>query len=220
MTGKDRRRRLDGCFTLIELLVVIAIIAILAAMLLPSLSSAKGAAKKIQCISNLKQVGLSMSMYAGDNGDYFPVASSPEGFWADILARYAGYAEAVPGDEFYPWYEKSMFFCPAYEADEVVGYFPGFSFSINILVTGYYNSAGAYWAGHCVAKIQNPSAKALLVDGKGYVFIYSPVDLAPLDDKTKARHNSSANILFIDGHVSSHMGDHIYQSELLFDPIE
>ncbi len=59
-------------FTLIELLVVIAIIAILAAILFPVFAQAKEAAKKVTCLSNIRQIGLGIFMYANDNDDYAP----------------------------------------------------------------------------------------------------------------------------------------------------
>lgn len=61
-------------FTLIELLVVIAIIAILAAILFPVFAQAKEAAKKTGCISNSKQMGMGLMLYAGDYDDLAPFA--------------------------------------------------------------------------------------------------------------------------------------------------
>ena len=78
---KPQRRRLNllahgraeaSAFTLIELLVVIAIIAILAALLLPSLSKAKQQSQGIQCVSNVRQLALAWTLYAGDYKDYYP----------------------------------------------------------------------------------------------------------------------------------------------------
>ncbi|MEQ1935241.1 MAG: prepilin-type N-terminal cleavage/methylation domain-containing protein, partial [Fimbriimonadaceae bacterium] len=59
----------QSAFTLIELLVVIAIIAILAAILFPVFAQAKEAAKRTACLSNARQIGMSVKMYLGDNDD-------------------------------------------------------------------------------------------------------------------------------------------------------
>ena len=107
-------------FTLIELLVVIAVIAILAGILLPVLSQAKKKANRATCLSNLKQVGVAINLYADDHDDYLPgpVVAGARASYDDTssqelifhLAPYLGLPEPGPKT-----IVARVFVCPGYE---------------------------------------------------------------------------------------------------------
>jgi prepilin-type N-terminal cleavage/methylation domain-containing protein len=138
--GLKRSIKDNIAFTLIELLVVIAIISILAALLTPALKSARDTAKRVGCLSNLRQIGLTMNMYIGDNSGRYPMnlASSFDGPITQTDPSYPGLlwitSNGARDDYFVSWmdllfpYLKTLgvFVCPANNPKSVLCqmYFP------------------------------------------------------------------------------------------------
>lgn len=128
-------------FTLIELLVVIAIIAILAAILFPVFTRARESAKRTACLSNLKQLGVAMMMYAQDNNDHYPptnIYNWPFGDWNDDRP-------ALGPRLLEPYIKNSkIFFCPSN------AYFS---------TTLFWGPGKPYFIGYCYwANYKNPNA--------------------------------------------------------------
>lgn len=122
----QRSKASGGAFTLIELLVVIAIIAILAAMLLPALAKAKGKAIRAQCLSNERQLNLSILMYGGDFNNRLPQATSGSWVWdlpdniCDLVMQNGG--------------TRNTMYCPANPGQNIDGLW---NYGSNYRVIGY-----------------------------------------------------------------------------------
>ena len=168
-------------FTLVELLVVIAVIAILAGLMLPALARAKGKAKDIACVGNLKQLAVALRTFAEENEGKLPTAEqlpsgpadpeSPLPRISDLLASQFGYStNSMPQ-------VKSVFRCPS------------------DLVKRFEENGSSYeWNSVYNARpVENPRRSS------------NPVSEAPLMYDYENFHSGAAigskNVLFADGHV-------------------
>lgn len=206
----------ETAFTLTELLVVIAIIGVLAGLLLSVFAQVQARGRSAQCVSNLRQWGVALNLYANDNNGNFPKRGqgiqpitnlevnqldAPD-VWINALPPYfgqPGFVDAVysgrapkPGDH-------SVFVCPEAKPSTSGPYF--LSYAMNM-----YLSPTIRPQPHNRVLIPNPAQLAFLADGP---VAWSSTVPSSQGYSVPARHSGRANVCFVDGHAASFDGTYL-----------
>jgi prepilin-type N-terminal cleavage/methylation domain-containing protein len=214
-------------FTLVELLVVVAIIVIMAGILYPVFASTRRAAYNANCLSNLKQVGLAVNMYAQDYDETFPAACDQIDRLPQVgRAQPSNFPESVTP---YAWdvvkpYVKNehIWRCPgdAGFSNEAAGInipnvfrMCGSSYRYNTALawvdpdprsTDPVRRNGNYWAPLTIGAIQKPTTTYVFAEPSG--FWHNAIQAPPPSQRTAAtdtRNTYHFNAVHVDGHVQA-----------------
>ena len=209
-------------FTLVEMLIVIGVVALLAAIMFPVFSRVREGGRRTACNNNLRQMGLAFTQYRQDNNGRFPGAGQYQKWgngahWVkgvnsdnntgnpgslaltsgdrDIRA---GVTANVEGGALFTYTKESkIYYCPS----NATGSAKRLSYSMNCAIAGMSD-----------VRIKEPSNIILLVDEEkandGYLYTAGQLTGGGTStDELTQRHNSSGNLLFVDGHVKAYPFD-------------
>ncbi|WP_083809140.1 prepilin-type N-terminal cleavage/methylation domain-containing protein [Pedosphaera parvula] len=205
-----------SAFSLTELMVVIAIIGILAALLLPTLSQAKGRAQRAQCVSNLHQLGVGLQTFLADHHAY-PVlilstnAADPGRTWGGQLDQ-----EGLGHPPTTNYFQNGVWHCPSAKWE---GGLPGgnsvwVSYGYNddyalrdptnqFGLQGHWNVVTHSFQPIAESEVAVPSDMMAIGEGHDGVFMRRSLGNFERFGNVVTRHQGKANVLFCDGHVES-----------------
>lgn len=224
MEGRSfRAHRVLACprgFTLIELLVVIAILGILAGLLLPAMSGARAAARRIQCVSNLHQMGIAAQVYVDDHDGYFPIAyysgevsGAAAAFAWDLTTIQGAAPRVVPGVLWQGEGSREIQQCPSFRGRDhwLTDPYTGYNYNTSYLGHGEFESVRTPAR---ASEARHPGATVIFGDGQ-YAAGANKFMRAPWSSPGDAsfhgrwagtqgyRHRKRTNVAFCDGHADS-----------------
>jgi prepilin-type N-terminal cleavage/methylation domain-containing protein/prepilin-type processing-associated H-X9-DG protein len=202
-------------FTLVEVLVTIAIIAVMMAILLPTLSVARESSRTVQCIANLRQLGLAAQFYTTQFRGSFPIAYDGTASWDFRITTdpATGAPKPVPGILWWSTSPMKIQQCPSFDGRSNTPHDPYTGYNYNVSFIGH-GVGEAIQAPARLSQVKRPSQTALFGDGawRNGANKYMRAPFPNPGDATFIgrfagtqgfRHRKSTNVCFVDGHVES-----------------